>query len=191
MGSSKPDNSSQLAQTAANQSAQRFIEQQARQARSDVNQLLPEAIGAQRQGFQQGLDVLGQTIPLQQQQFQQGNIAAQQAAIDAQPGIEAALLGGLRAPENTNPTQPFAADIDTSFANQQLPLAQSIQDALPQTTQIPGGSITRFPGGSGFGVQGDRAELGADPSAIANALSRRLGNTQQQQFDFRSFLGGV
>jgi hypothetical protein len=104
----------------------KFIREQSEIARGDVKSLFPQALASQRAGFQSGLDVLQEGFPQQQQQFQQGNVAAQQALIDAQGGIEAALLGGVEAPPGTGPSQPFIGDL-TTFSPQTLgPVPQGI-----------------------------------------------------------------
>lgn len=84
----------------ANETAERqrdesiaFIREQTERARGDIFKLFPEAQESRRQGIQTGLDIFRQTIPLQQQLFQQGNIGAQQALIQGFPSVQNAILG--------------------------------------------------------------------------------------------------
>lgn len=133
MGGSRPDNSSQMAQIQANRESMKFIKQQSDIARGDLMKLFPQAIESQRQGFQSGLDVLQEGFPQQQQQFQDGNVASQQALIDAQGGIEAALLGGVAAPPGTGPTSPFVGEL-TKFSPQTLGDAPAgVRDPRPSS----------------------------------------------------------
>lgn len=73
--------------------SQEFIERSMKQARGDLFKLFPEAQESRQQGLQAGIDVLKQSVPIQAQAFQGGNMAAQKALLGGQGGIEAAFLG--------------------------------------------------------------------------------------------------
>ena len=87
-----------------NERTREFIEAQTNLSREQAGRLFPQSIAALRGGQQAGLDVFGALAPQQAQQFQAGNIAAQQTLNAFQPGIEAALLGN---PVPQAPTDVF------------------------------------------------------------------------------------
>lgn len=87
------DDSAQRAQQSANEATQRFIEQQAGQARQDVLGMYPQTQETRRQGFQQAIDVFGQATPEQARLYEQGNLAAQQQGFRGQADFANAILG--------------------------------------------------------------------------------------------------
>lgn len=69
------------------------IQQAAEAARRDVLKLFPQAQAALLGGSKEAFNILGQSIPLQQQQLSQGNLAAQQTVAQGFDQAQAALLG--------------------------------------------------------------------------------------------------
>lgn len=112
------DTSAQQGTIEQNEATRRFIEQQGRLARSDVLSLFPGADINRNLGFQGALDVFGQTIPQQFGALQQGNVGAQEAILAGLPQFQNAILG---LPTDLSGLQPQTINIDTGFAQQQLP----------------------------------------------------------------------
>ena len=81
--------------------------------------------------------MFGALAPQQGQQFQAGNVAAQQALLDARPGIESALLGN---PVPQAPQGVFrGAPTDFSNVPTQLPERQfGLVPQFPTFPVIPG-----------------------------------------------------
>lgn len=121
------DDSAQKAQTRANAKAAEFVKEQAALARGDILNLFPTADINRTLGFQAALDVIGETTPQQLGAFQQGNVGAQQALLSGLPQIQNAILGR---PVDLSGLQPQRFDIDTSFAQRQLPQFTGAQEAL-------------------------------------------------------------
>ncbi len=126
------DDSAQEAQIAANREARRFIEEKGAQSRGDVLALAPGAEANRNLGVQSALDILAQTIPQQFSTFQQGNTGAQAMLLAGLPQIQNAILGRQ---VDLSALQPQTINVDTSFANQQVPDFTSISDLLPQQPQ--------------------------------------------------------
>ena len=120
------DRSAQKAQTRSNAQTQDFIEQQSALARNDLLRLFPQAEQATRAGTQAALDVFGQTIPQQFGAFERGNMNAQNMIAEGIRGSRAALMG---TPFQEN-FAPQSFNIDTSFAQQQLPPSSFGQSPL-------------------------------------------------------------
>ena len=139
------DTSSQEAQIQQNEQARRTIAAAQAQARQDAMSLFPAAAANRNLGFQSALDVFGQTIPGQLDVFQQGNVGAQQAILAGLPQAQNAILG---LPVDFGAFQPQRLDVNTQFAQQQLPQFQ--QPQLAPAGQPPGG-IPQFGGGFGGG----------------------------------------
>ena len=132
------DKNAQRAQKSANNKAIDLIAKNTEQSREDILKLGPSAEVNRNLGFQAALDVLGQTIPQRFDTLQQGNVGAQQALLAGLPQIQAAILGQ---PVDLSGLQPQAINVDTSFAQQQLPEFGTIGQALagptaPQQTGI-------------------------------------------------------
>lgn len=127
------DRSAQKGQIRANAKSGDFIEQQSQLARGDLLSLFGDAEQATRAGTQAGLDVLGQTIPQQFSAFQQGNLGAQNLISNGVSDARAALLG---LPIQRS-FRPQAINVDTAFAQQQLPQA-SFQGAQPVSQGLQG-----------------------------------------------------
>lgn len=146
-GTSSASEQSVANQQQANAATQRFIEQQAGQARADVSSLFPGAQQVQAQGAQGALDVIGQGIPAQLQAFQQGNVGAQQALQTTLPQFQAAILGQ---PVDFSAFQPVDLGFDASFLQGlQAPQIQQPQGSLanigqPQPAINPQFQIGRF-----------------------------------------------
>lgn len=144
------------AQTRALEQAQVFTREGVAQARSDVNELFPQARQDLQQGFQSALDVFGQTIPQQVEAFTGGNVAAQQALLSGLPQQQAAILGGQSALQPLN-VQPFQFQPDLSFAQQVLPQIQADQEEADRvaasmgTGPSLGGGSFNIPSFGGFG----------------------------------------
>ena len=112
------DKSSQKAQIAANERAQKYIEQQAGGARQDLLSLWPGAQDNRNMGYQSGLDVFGQTMPQALSTFQQGNVGAQGALLAGLPQIHNAIYG---LPTDLSGMQPQALQYNAGYTQQQLP----------------------------------------------------------------------
>ena len=130
------DKSAQKATKEANRQTLDFIKQQGQVARQDAIPLFGSAFENRNLGAQAALDVFGQTIPQQFSTFQQGNVGAQNTLLAGLPQFQNAILG---LPTDLSGLQPQTIDVDTSFAQQQLPQFISPQQALqqPQTQQNP------------------------------------------------------
>ncbi|PHR99265.1 MAG: hypothetical protein COA78_25310 [Blastopirellula sp.] len=136
------DRSAQKGQIRANAGSQDFIEQQSQIARNDLLNLFGDADQASRAGSQAALDVFGQTIPQQFSAISQGNMGAQQTIADGIRGSRAALMGL----PFQNSLAPQGINIDSSFAQQQLPestfgnrqgnIAQGLQGLSPEENQL-------------------------------------------------------
>lgn len=136
----------QAAQAAENLANREFMRQQAEQARGDIFRLFPAAEEARQLGTQGALDIFGQTIPQQAQQFQQGNVGAQQQLTQGLPQILAALRG---TPIDISQIQPQTLQFDPSFAQQQLPQFQSTASLFSQD----GGGLLGGAVGGGLGTR--------------------------------------
>jgi len=109
------------------------------QARTDVNSLYPQAIARGQQGYQQALDVFGQSLPAQMDTYQQGNIGAQQAILSGLPQIQNALMGGNI---DYSGFQPYQTQMpDTGFFNQQLPSTVANQNHQSEMDRIQQGAM--------------------------------------------------
>jgi len=126
----KTDNSAQFAQIEANAETMALIERQTKQATRDATKLFGAAQDNFLTGSQAGLDVFGSTIPQQFGAFQQGNVGAQNQLIAGMPQVNNALLG---LPTDLSSFQPQQIDVDTSFAQQQLPQFTTPEQALALT----------------------------------------------------------
>lgn len=108
------------------------------QARQDINLLFPEAQQARLGGFQAAQDIFGSAVPQQAQQFQQGNLQAQQTTGLGAQQMQNALLGlpvdyGFMQPQQTAP-------LDFSFLNTPLRQPQTMEQAQQaQTTSAISG----------------------------------------------------
>ncbi|MCP3702051.1 MAG: hypothetical protein GY954_03860 [Alteromonas sp.] len=113
--------------------AERLQQEGIDQARTDINRLFPQAMEAQRGGYQGALDVFGQALPAQANVFQQGNVGAQQAILAGLPMAQAAILGGQI---DYSGLQPFQAQTpDLSFFQQTLPAIQAQRDEEARLAQ--------------------------------------------------------
>ena len=147
----------QQAQLAENAANRKFIEEQVKQARSDVFPLFQGAQEARTAGSQAALDVFGGSIPSQLGAFQAGNVGAQQALTGGLGAFQQAILG---LPQQALP-QPTQIPVDTSFIPTQLPRIAPTQQTLPaQAALTPTAGAQSQPG----------SELLLDPR-IRRALS--------------------
>lgn len=98
--------------------------------------LLPDLFGqaqdSRRSGLQGALDVFGESIPLQAQTAQGGNVAAQETLLAGLPQIQNAILGR---PTDLSGLQPTRLPFELNFSNAQLPEAQPMAGA-PADTQL-------------------------------------------------------
>jgi hypothetical protein len=108
--------------------SQAFIEKMGKQGRQDLFRLFSEGQQSREKGLQSGLDLYKQTIPLQLNQFQMGNINAQRQIAGGLPGIESAFLGTGQ-PMQTNVWQPDLSKLD--FRAPQAPQFAPITQASP------------------------------------------------------------
>lgn len=115
--------------------SQRLVSEGRVEAEGKIQPLFAGARESGRQGFQAGLDVFRQALPQQTQQFQGGNVAAQQALIAGLPQFQNAILGGQ---VDLSGLQPFQSQpIDFSFAQQQLPQTQNLPTQQVQQQASP------------------------------------------------------
>ena len=97
--------------------SQKYIEKQVKQARGDLFRLAPLGQESRRLGAQAGLDLIGQTMPMQLGAFKGGNMAAQQMLASGFGQTKNALLGN---PQDTN-FQPVDVYAGEQFQVPQLP----------------------------------------------------------------------
>ncbi len=162
-GVSKASRAGQQAQQQENIAAQRFIEQQAAQARGDVLGIFPSAQQVRGAGFQGALDIIGQGIPEQLSAFQQGNIGAQGVTAQTLPQIQAAILG-----LPVGGFSPVGINVDPSF----LSGIQAPQITQPDLARTGGGALGQIGmGGFGGGFGGGRFGGNLPPNApLARSL---------------------
>lgn len=114
--------------------SQAFIEKMGKQGRQDLFRLFSEGQQSREKGLQAGLELYKQTIPLQLNQFQMGNINAQRQIAGGLPGIESAFLGTGQ-PMQTNVWQPDLSKLD--FRAPQTPQFAPITSASPTAQPQP------------------------------------------------------
>lgn len=163
-------------QAQSGRDAQDLIRENVAQARSDAIPLFDAAQQNTQAGFQGAMDVFNQSIPQQQQVFQQGNVGAQQALLAGAPQFQNAILGGQI---DYSQMQPQTLDIP-QFTPQQLPEYIGINEALntqPQQDQgyYGTGSWNPSNGGSGGGNFG------------GGNISAQQGNVLGGNFDFNNY----
>jgi len=199
LGAFASDRASKRATKASTQGADRARADLARsqaQARGDLFKLFPTAQQNVAQGFQGALDVFGQSLPAQTDVFQQGNVGAQQALINALPQFQNAILGSPVDFSSFQPTQIQTPDL--GFFQQQLPefidpFAADAQSAAVTRPVRGGGGIGAFGGGipslggTGGGVGGGGGfggfGFGFNNPAGDLALDRGFNNPLAGGFD--------
>lgn len=153
------------------------IQQAAQDARADVLKLFPASQQALLTGAQGAFDIFGQSIPLQQQQLAQGNLAAQQSTSQGFNQAQAALLG--------LPTQQFTPQ-GVEFSQEPF-LGGTSLFGTPQEFAFSGGETGQFPVFAGLGGsfvpsrqfgQGATGRAIENPNFVPNFL---LGDTEQRQ----------
>lgn len=117
------DDSAQKSQEQSNQWARELFKKNAQRARSDALNILPVSQDNRRAAFQGALDIFGDTIPVQMQQFRRGNTNAQAALLAGLPQIQNAIMG---APVDLSGLQVRSLNPDRSFANVTLPKAKKL-----------------------------------------------------------------
>ena len=95
-----------------------FLKSQGAQSRADAIPLYQGASDARRGGYQQAMDIFGQTVPQQANVFQQGNVGAQNILGQGSQQYQNAILG---LPVNRSYMEPQAIGANFDFLNQQLP----------------------------------------------------------------------
>tara|TARA_R110000782_G_scaffold147571_5_gene240379 strand:+ start:5380 stop:6252 length:873 start_codon:yes stop_codon:yes gene_type:complete len=131
------DDSAQTAQIDSNAATTALIKSLADRARADVMGIFPQSQQAQELGTQRALDVFGQTIPEQLQQFQGGNVAAQNTQRAALPQIQNALMGN---PVDFNSLQTYQPALNTELAQQSLPQFPDVQNAIDAISMAGAGA---------------------------------------------------
>jgi len=118
-----------------------FIEEKTSQAREEAIPLFRQAQENRLLGGQGALDIFGQSIPQQQEQFQEGNVLAQAVQLGGLEQVRNAILGQ---PVDLSGARPLRIPTDTSFIPQQLPEFNlgTPQTPSQQTAQTLGGAIT-------------------------------------------------
>lgn len=111
LGSAWSQKKASEASAAGQRKALQSTEAATAQARSDVNALFPSARASATQGYQNALDMLAGTMPLQTSVFQQGNVGAQQAILAGLPQMQNAILGNQ---VDYSAFQPQSINFDTS-----------------------------------------------------------------------------
>ena len=128
VASNKASKRAQEATAQASDVAAQNLKEAQDQARGDLFTLFPSAEQNAQLGFQGALDVFGQSLPAQQQVFQQGIGGAQQALLGGAQQFQNAILGQ---PVDFSALQPQEfQQPDLSFFQQQLPDFQSIPQAF-------------------------------------------------------------
>ena len=127
------------ASTAAGDKSAQQLAASTAQARGDLFKLFPAAQQNAQRGYQGALDVFSQALPQQAQQFQAGNVAAQNQLIAGMPQYQNAILGAPVDYSQFQATQLEQPNFD--FANQQLeytdPYAPPQQQELYGTGDVP------------------------------------------------------
>ena len=119
VASDRASSKARRTQVEAGEQARQVTEAAVRQARGDIDRLMPQAQENLMRGQQAALDIFGGLAPAQSSLFQQGNVGAQQALLSGLPQIQNALLG---APVDLSGLQAQALQMpDLSFMNAQLP----------------------------------------------------------------------
>lgn len=103
----------------------------AEESRGTLFDLFGSAQESRTGGLQGALDVFSESIPLQAQVAQGGNVAAQQVLLAGLPQIQAAIFG---APTDLSALQATTLPFDLNFANANLPETPSIQRPQAPTT---------------------------------------------------------
>ena len=99
-------------------------------ARDDLFKLYPASQQNMQQGYQGALDVFKQTLPQQANQFQSGNVAAQNQLLAGMPQFQNAILGGPVDYSQFQATQLQQPDF--GFTNQTLDFNDPYkQESLP------------------------------------------------------------
>ena len=112
------------AQSAQNRETLAYQKQLNNQARGDLNRLFPQAQETRRSGFADALAMFGQTMPQQFDLMSQGRANVEDTLINGQSQVQRALLG---LPTDMSGLRKAPLQVDTSFANRQLPEAVSYQ----------------------------------------------------------------
>lgn len=204
------NDSAQQAQIQANEAAQKFIEEQAALARTDVSRAFPRAREDLIRGQQGAADVIGSIFPEQVSAFQQGNLGAQAALLGGQQQMQNAILG---LPVDMSGFQPQRIDIDTSLFQRDIPgydpaafererfnqtddiIRKAYQDVLKRDVDegglhsarefLSGLGVTGYPTGSGESMLRDilaRSEEGqALVAAEEAAAAKALADEQERQ----------
>jgi hypothetical protein len=111
------------------------------QARGDLFKLFPAAQQNTQRGYQGALDVFKQALPQQAQQFQAGNVAAQNQLLAGMPQYQNAILGAPVDYSQFQATQLEQPSFD--FANQQLEYTDAY--APPQQQELYGtGNVPNY-----------------------------------------------
>ena len=107
----------------------------AEESRGTLFDLFGDAQGSRRAGLQGALDVFGESVPLQAETTQAGNVAAQQQLLAGLPLIQRAIIGR---PTDLSTLQPTEIPFDLNFTAGQLPETAPIQQATntPETPNI-------------------------------------------------------
>ena len=124
--SSRSTRKAAASQKAGQDAALQASIQAVEQARSDAIPLFQDAQQNQLAGFGGALDIFNQSIPQQQQVFQQGNVGAQQALLAGMPQFQNAILGNQ---VDFSAFQPQTLDLP-QFQPAELPQFNSINNSL-------------------------------------------------------------
>ena len=196
------DDSSQKAQIRQNQQAKDLIERNSIQARADALDLFPTSDINRNRGLQAAFNVIGDTIPQQFDTIRQGNVGAQQALLAGLPQIQNAILGQQ---VDLSGLVPQSIDVDTSFAQQQVPdfrLAGVTQAAEDERAAADVERQNRANALAGITTNDDlfRAAIAGDITGLSDSdrnlwkthMARHPGNNRTQFVDDptrRDFIG--
>lgn len=117
------------AQEQAGEKSSAQIEASTAKARDDLFKLYPAAQQNMQQGYQGALDVFKQTLPQQANQFQSGNVAAQNQLLAGMPQFQNAILGGPVDYSQFQATQLQQPDF--GFTNQTLDFNDPYKQETP------------------------------------------------------------
>ena len=158
----------------AQRDAAAAIKDAALRGRDDVLKLFPQSQQALLTGAQGAFDILGQSIPLQQQQLSAGNLAAQQSVSQGFDQARAALLG--------LPTAQFGTQ-EVPFSTEPFLGGQSLFGE-PSRTVFAGGQTLNTPTFGGLGLSGTPL-----PSLPTGQFTSTPRNTPGQVPDLHIFRG--
>ena len=167
IGAYSADKASDKAAKSAKDAANRIQKAGAR-ARTDVQEIYPEASRELFRGSSNAYDIFNQAMGQQQQALGQGNLQAQGTVSSSLPQIQAALMG---LPTDFSGLQPQSVQPQQGFAN---PFSASGNYSSALANAGSGGGA----GGNNVTIGNQYPDLGADERTVAQRTFNPL--TQQE-----------